>query len=126
MAENVNRVVLTGNLTRDPELRTTPSGTSVAKLRVAVNSRRKSASGDWEDKPNFLDVIAWGARSEAAAEHLAKGSPVAVDGRLDWREWETSEGSKRQSVEIVADSIQFLGSPREDAGSSTDEQEEGF
>lgn len=112
---NLNRVVITGNLTKDPELRSLPSGTSVCKLRVAVNSRRKdSTSGEWVDKPNYFDVTVWGAQGENCANYLSKGRPVAVDGRLDWREWEAQDGSKRQAVEIVADSVQFLGS-RDDA-----------
>jgi single-strand DNA-binding protein len=111
---NINRVTITGNLTKDPELRSTPSGTSVCKLRVAVNSRRKdSASGEWVDKPNYFDVTVWGAQGENCANYLYKGRPVAVDGRLDWREWEAQDGSKRQAVEIIAESVQFLGS-RED------------
>ena len=110
-ATNLNRVVVTGNLTRDPELRSTPGGTAVCKLRVAVNSRRKdSASGEWIDKPNYFDVTVWGAQGENCANYLSKGRPVAVDGRLDWREWEAQDGSKRQAVEIIADSVQFLGS----------------
>ncbi len=109
-ATNVNVVVVTGNLTRDPELRSTPSGTSVCKLRVAVNSRRKNQSGEWEDKPNYFDVTVWGAQGENCATYLSKGRPVAVEGRLDWREWETQDGGKRQAVEIIANSVQFLGS----------------
>jgi single-strand DNA-binding protein len=113
-ATNINRVVLTGNLTADPELRALPSGTSVCKLRVACNTRRKSASGEWEDKPNYFDVTVWGAQGENCARFLSKGRPVAIDGRLEWREWETQEGQKRQAVDIIADSVQFLGG-REDA-----------
>jgi len=109
-ATNINRVVLTGNLTRDPELRTTQSGTSVCSLRIACNTRRKDASGQWVDKPNYFDVTVWGAQGENCAQYLAKGRPVAVDGRLNWREWEAKDGSKRQSVDIIADSVQFLGS----------------
>ena len=109
---NLNRVVITGNLTRDPELRSLPSGTSVCKLRVAVNSRRKdAASGEWVDKPNYFDVTVWGAQGENSARYLSKGRGVAIDGRLEWREWTTTEGQKRQAVEIVADSVQFLSSP---------------
>ena len=112
-ATNINRVVLTGNLTTDPELRNLPSGTSVCKLRVACNTRRKDASGQWVDKPNFFDVTVWGAQGENCAQYLSKGRPVAIDGRLEWREWEAKDGSgKRQSVEIVADSVQFLGGPQ--------------
>ncbi len=120
-AANVNVVVVTGNLTRDPELRALPSGTSKAILRVAVNGRRKDGqSGQWVDKPNYFDVIVWGARGEAAVKHLGKGSPVAVEGRLDWREWEVEDGGKRQVVEIVAEGVRFLGSskPAEEAPTS--------
>ena len=110
-ATNVNRVVITGNLTRDPELRSTGGGLSVCSLRVAVNTRRKDqGSGEWVDKPNYFDVTVWGAQGENCAQYLAKGRPVAVDGRLEWREWQDKEGNKRQSVDIIADSVQFLGS----------------
>jgi single-strand DNA-binding protein len=110
-ASNINVVVVTGNLTRDPELRSTPAGTPVCKLRIAVNTRRKSADGNWEDKPNYFDVTVWGAQGENCATYLAKGRPVAINGRLEWREWEAQDGSgKRQSVEIIADTVQFLGS----------------
>src|SRR5213592_5271275 len=109
-ASNINRVLVTGNLTKDPELRSTPSGTSICKLRIAINSRRKDASGQWVDKPNYFDVTVWGAQGENCAQYLQKGRPVAVDGRLEWREWEDKQGNKRQSVDIIADSVQFLGS----------------
>ena len=107
---NINRVVLVGNLTNDPELRHTPSGTAVCKLRLAVNTRQKDAQGNWGDKPNYFDVTVWGNQGESCAQYLSKGRPVGVDGRLDWREWEAQDGSKRQAVEIIADSVQFLGS----------------
>ena len=106
---NINRVVLTGNLTADPDLRTLPSGTSVCNLRVACNTRRKDADGEWADKPNFFNVTVWGAQGENAAKYLSKGRPVAIDGRLEWREWEAADDTKRQAVEIVADTVQFLG-----------------
>ena len=113
---NINRVVLVGNLTRDPELRSTPSGMSVCSLRIATNTRRKNQStGDWEDKPNFFDVTVWGAQGENCARFLSKGRPVAIDGRLEWREWQDQQGNNRQSVEIIADAVQFLGG-RDDAG----------
>ena len=116
---NINRVVLVGNLTRDPELRQTPSGTSVCKLRVAVNTRQKdSATGQWGDKPNYFDVTVWGNQGESCAQYLAKGRPVAIDGRLDWREWDAQDGTKRQAVEIIAENVQFLGS-REASGESS-------
>ena len=101
---NINRVILVGNLTRDPELRHTPSGTAVCKLRVAVNTRQKdAATGQWTDKPNYFDVTVWGNQGENCAQYLAKGRPVAIDGRLEWREWDAQDGTKRQAVEVVAD-----------------------
>jgi single-strand DNA-binding protein len=111
-ASNVNVVVVTGNLTRDPELRHTGGGTAICELRVAVNSRRKDGqSGEWVDKANYFDVVVWGAQGENCANYLSKGRPVAVEGRLDWREWEAKDGSgKRQAVQIVANAVQFLGS----------------
>src|SRR4029077_3495266 len=96
----------------DPDLRHTGGGTAVCELRVAVNSRRKDGqSGEWGDKPNYFDVKVWGAQGENCATYLSRGRPVAVEGRLDWREWEAKEGGgKRQAVQIVANSVQFLGS----------------
>jgi len=114
---NINRVVMTGNLTADPELRTTPGGTSVCSLRIACNTRRKDgASGEWVDKPNYFNVTVWGKQGENAAQYLAKGRAVAIDGRLEWREWEAQDGTKRQATDIIADSVQFLGS-RDGGGS---------
>ena len=116
-ASNINSVVITGNLTRDPELRSLPSGTSVCDMRIAVNTRRKNgATGEWEDKPNYFDVKVWGAQGENCHRFLAKGRPVGVQGRLEWREWETQDGQKRQAVDIIADSVQFLGSRDEASG----------
>ena len=113
---NVNRVVLVGNLTRDPELRHTPSGMAVCKLRIAVNTRQKDqATGQWGEKPNYFDVTVWGNQGESCAQFLSKGRPVAIDGRLDWREWDAQDGTKRQAVEIIADNVQFLGG-RQDEG----------
>jgi single-strand DNA-binding protein len=104
-------VVITGNLTKDPELRSTTGGMSVCEMRVAVNSRRKDQSGQWVDKPNYFDVVVFGAQGENCANYLSRGRPVAVEGRLDWREWEAKEGGgKRQAVQIIANSVQFLGS----------------
>ena len=108
-ATNINIAVITGNLTKDPELRSLPSGTPVCDLRVAVNSRRKDQSGEWVDKPNYFDVTVYGPQGENCATYLSKGRPVAVEGRLDWREWEGQDGNKRQAVKIIANSVQFLG-----------------
>ncbi|MEA2161021.1 MAG: single-strand DNA-binding protein [Solirubrobacteraceae bacterium] len=116
MAGNINRVIITGNLTRDPELSSLPSGTAVCSLRVACNGRRKNNdTNQWEDQPNYFDVTVWGAQGESCSRFLSKGRPVAVDGRLRWREWTTTEGQKRQAVDIIAESVQFLGG-RDDAG----------
>src|SRR5436309_6764358 len=108
---NINRVVLVGNLTKDPELRHTPSGTAVCSLRIAVNSRQKDpGSGEWTEKPNFFDVTVWDRQGENCAQYLSKGRPVAIDGRLDWREGEAQDGSKRQAVHIIASKVQVSGS----------------
>jgi single-strand DNA-binding protein len=128
MSQNINVVVITGNLTRDPELRHTGGGTAVSELRVAVNGRRKNGqTGEWEDKANYLDVTVFGSRAVAVCDCLSKGSPVAVDGRLDWQEWEAKDGSgHRQTVKIIANQVQFLGKPKdtdEEAG-ATDSHEE--
>ena len=112
---NINRVVLTGNLTRDPDLRTTPGGLSICKLGIAVNGRRKNGvTGEWEEKPNYFRVTVFGAQGENCAQYLRKGRPVAIDGRLEWSTWE-NEGQKRESIDIIADTVQFLGG-RDDAG----------
>ncbi len=118
MAGNINRVIITGNLTKDPELSTlSGSGTSVCSLRVACNGRRKNNdTNQWEDQPNYFDVTVWGAQGENCARYLSKGRPVAVDGRLRWREWTTQEGQKRQAVDIIAESVQFLGGRDDAAG----------
>lgn len=108
---SVNRVVLVGNLTRDPELRYLPSGTPVCNVGIAVNSRRKDADGQWVEEANFFDIAVFGKQAENCSQYLAKGSQVAVDGRLRSRSWETNEGQKRSKVEVVADSVQFLGKP---------------
>jgi single-strand DNA-binding protein len=108
---NINRVTITGNLTRDPETRALPSGGSVTSMRVACNGRRRNPqTQDWEDVPNYFDVTVWGAQGENCQRFLTRGRPVAIDGRLQWREWTDKEsGLKRQAVDIVAETVQFLG-----------------
>jgi single-strand DNA-binding protein len=106
---NINRVVLTGNLTRDPELRSTGGGLSICKLGIACNTRkRNSATGGWEEKANFFRVTVFGNQAENCAQYLRKGRPVAIDGRLDWSTWE-QDGQKRESIDIIAENVQFLG-----------------
>ena len=116
MAANINRVVLVGNLTRDPELKHTPGGTAVTSLLIAVNTRRKDETGQWADKPNYFSVSVFGNQAESCAQYLSKGRPVAIDGRLEWREWQQQDGTKREAVEVVADSVQFLGSRGDSEG----------
>ncbi len=109
MARGIAHVTLVGNLTRDPELRQTPSGSSVCQLGVAVNSSYKDASGQWVEKPNFFDIVVWGPQGENCARYLTKGRQIAVDGRLDQRSWEAQDGSKRSKVEIIAETVMFIG-----------------
>jgi single-strand DNA-binding protein len=112
----INRVVLVGRLTRDPELRALPSGTSVCGLRIACNSARKDPAGELIERPNYFDVSVFGAPGESVSRYMHRGSRVAIDGRLEWREWETAEQERRQAVSIVADTVQFLDSPGERGG----------
>ena len=116
---NINRVTITGNLTRDPELRALPSGTEVCQLGVAVNGRRKNPqTGQWEEEPNFFDVTVFGAQGQNCAQYLSKGRPVAIDGRLRWSSWDDKNGGgKRSKVDIVAQTVQFLGG-RDEGGAS--------
>lgn len=104
--QNVNRVVLTGNLTRDPEIRRSSGGVAICNLRIASNSRIKR-SNEWVDKVNYFDVVVFGPQGENCHRYLTKGRPVCVDGRLDWREWE-QDGNKRQAVQILGENVQFL------------------
>jgi single-strand DNA-binding protein len=113
---DINRVTLVGRLTRDPELRSLPSGTSVLSLGLAVNGRQRDPSGNWIDKPNFFDVKVFGAQADMLANHLAKGRRIGVDGRLDWSSWEAQDGGKRSKVEVVAQSVQFLDSRGDEGG----------
>ncbi len=108
---SINRVVLVGRLTRDPELRALPSGRSVCGLRIACNESRLEPDGERRERPNYFDVTAYGATAESVARFLRKGSRLGVDGRLEWREWETAEHDRRQAVSVVSDVVQFLDGP---------------
>lgn len=125
---SINRVVLVGRLTRDPELRALPSGVSVCGLRIACNSSRRDADGDFRERPNYFDVSVYGASGESVSNYMRKGSRVAIDGRLEWREWENADQQKRQAVSVVADVVQFLDSPgeRSEAGSHGEASPSGF
>ena len=108
---SINRVILTGNLTRDPELRSTAGGMSILKMGLAFNDRRKNAeTGTWEDVPNFVDVTMFGNRAESLSKMLTKGMRIGIDGKLRWRQWESQSGDKRNAIEVIADDIEFLDS----------------
>ncbi len=115
MAFQINRVVLVGRLTREPEVRSLPSGSSVCSLRLACNSSRREPDGTYSERPNYFDVSVFGATAENVAQYMHRGSRVGIDGRLEWREWEAADGSKRQAVSIVADTVQFLEGAGEQA-----------
>ncbi len=123
---NYNRVLLMGNLTRDPELRYIPSGSAVVNLRLAVNRTYKNQSGESKEEVTFVNVVVWGKQAENCAEYLSKGRPVFVEGRLQSRQWETDDGQKRSVLEVVADRVQFLerkqrsGSEAERSGSEAE------
>lgn len=106
---SINRVVISGNLTRDPEARSTASGMTVLNMGVAVNDRTKNAqTGEWEDRPNFIDCVMFGTRAESVSRFLAKGSKVLIEGKLRWSSWE-KDGQKRNKVEVIIDDIEFTG-----------------
>jgi single-strand DNA-binding protein len=113
---DINRVVLVGRLTQDPELRALPSGQSVSNLRIACNGVRRDAEGEYHERPHFFDVAAFAGQAETACRYLRKGRRIAIDGRLEWREWETAEQQRRQAVSVVAESIQFLDSAASELG----------
>jgi len=115
---SINKVMVSGNLTREPELRQA-GATTVLQFGIAVNDRRKNSQTDqWEDVPNFFDILVWGARGESLARFLHKGMKVAVAGRLRWSQWQAQDGSNRSKVEIVADDVDFMSGPREGGGSA--------
>jgi single-strand DNA-binding protein len=111
-----NRVILMGNLTRDPELRYTPSGTAVAEVGLAVNDRRKNANGEWVEEATFIDVTFWERTAEIASEYLSKGSPVLIEGRLKLDTWDGKDGQKHSKLRVVANTMQMLGSRGGSAG----------
>lgn len=107
---SINRVIISGNLTRDPELRSTAGGMPVLGFGVAVNDRRKNQqTGEWEDYPNFIDCTMFGARAESLSRYLGKGTKVAIEGKLRWSQWER-EGQKRSKIEVIVDELEFMSS----------------
>lgn len=106
---SINKVLISGNLTRDPETRRTAGGTAVMSFGVAVNDRaRNQQTGEWEDRPNFVDCVMFGTRAEAVGRYLSKGSKVAIDGKLRWSQWQAQDGSKRSKLEVIVDEIEFM------------------
>ena len=108
---SINRVVISGNLTRDPELRSTQSGMPVLSMGVAVNDRRRNPqTGEWEDYPNFVDCTMFGNRAASVSRFLNKGSKFAIEGKLRWSQWQAQDGSKRSKLEVVVDELEFMTS----------------
>ncbi|HAM15586.1 MAG TPA: single-stranded DNA-binding protein [Eggerthellaceae bacterium] len=107
---SINRVVITGNLTRDAELRRTQSGMAILAIGVAVNDRRRnSQTGEWEDYANFIDCKMFGTRAESLSNYLTKGTKVAIEGKLRWSQWER-DGQKRNKLEVIVDDLEFMSS----------------
>lgn len=112
MARSFNQVILMGNLTRDPELRQTPNGTSVTSFSLALNRSYKGSDGNWQEATDYIDIVAWGPLGERVSQYLTKGRPCLVNGRLQSRSWDDKEtGAKRSKVEVVAQDVTFLGGP---------------
>lgn len=109
---SINRVSLSGNLTRDPELRSTTSGSQVLSFGIAVNDRRRNAQGEWEDVPNYVDCVVFGARAESLSRFLAKGQKIVLEGKLRWSQWER-DGQKRSKLEVIVDNLDFFSQRRQ-------------
>jgi single-strand DNA-binding protein len=125
MAASLNKVLLIGNLTRDPELRYVPSGTAVATFTIAVNRVYTSQAGEKKEEVAFIKIVVWGRRAEVCGEYLSKGSPVFIEGRLQSRSWEGQDGQKRSTTEVIADNVQFLRGSGAAAGKGSDRPGKG-
>ncbi len=122
---SINRVLISGNLTRDPELRSTSGGTSVLSFGVAVNDRRRNPqSGEWEDYPNFIDCTMFGARADALSRYLFKGTKVAIEGKLRWSQWER-DGQKRSKIEVIVDELEFMSNRNDSSLRSSNADQQG-
>ena len=121
---DLNKVMLMGNLTRDPEVRYTPKGTAVGDLGLAINQSYKGADGQIKEEVCYVDVVAWGRQAETCKEYLSKGSPIFVEGRLQLDQWESKEGEKKSKLRVRAERIQFLGRGKS-AGGTSDRPEGG-
>src|SRR5690606_8891930 len=116
MAASYNKVILVGNLTRDPELRYLASGTAVTEIGLAVNERYKNNKGEWVDDTVFVDITLWARLAEIAGEYLNKGSSVLIEGRLKLDSWETNDGQKRSKLKVIGEKMQMLGGRGEGGG----------
>ena len=125
MARGFSKAIIVGNMTRDPELRSTPSGAQVCSFTVAVNRNYKDGSGDNKEQVSFLDCSAWGRSGEIIAQYAKKGSGILVSGRIEQRSWEDKEGQKRSRVEIVVEDFNFIGGGNGDGGSYSGESKGG-
>ncbi len=125
MAASLNKVLIMGNLTRDPELRYVPSGAAVANFSVAVNRPYKDGAGEKKEEVSFIRVVVWGKMAEVCGEYLGKGRAVLVEGRLKSRSWEGQDGQKRSALDVVATNVQFLGSKDRKQGVTEQRRDEG-
>ena len=117
---NINKVFLSGNLTREVELKTTPGGMVIAQIGLAVNGRRKDASGQWVDVPNYVDLVMFGNRAEGVSRIIGKGTKVAIEGQLRWRQWQDGNGNNRSKVEVLVDEIEVMARPQNSAPANSD------
>ena len=121
---SINRVLISGNLTRDPELRASGSGTQILRFGVAVNDRRRNPqTNEWEDYPNFVDCVMFGSRADALSRYLSKGTKVTVEGKLRYSSWEAKDGSRRSKLEVVVDELEFMSSRNQQGGAPAYQQE---
>lgn len=118
MSSNINSVSISGNLTRDSELRSANNGTAILNFSVAVNDRRKVGE-EWQDVPNYIDCVVFGPRAVSLHNLLKKGDKVAIDGKLRWSSWETKEGSKRSKLEVVVDEMELMSAPKQKQATPT-------
>ena len=115
---SINRACISGNLTRDPEVRRTQGGMAIMTFGVAVNDRRKNQqTGEWEDYANFIDCTMFGSRAESVANHISKGSKVSIEGKLRWSQWER-DGQKRSKIEVIVDEIEFMSKAQQPKGTA--------
>lgn len=125
MARHLNRAFLIGNLTRDPELRYTPSNTAVAEFGMALNRSYQDSEGEWQEETDFVDITVWGRQAENCSQYISKGSRIFIEGRLNYDSWETEEGQRRSKLGVTARNVIFLDAPTEEQpGESGDTPEE--